>query len=186
MVIFDILEIDDTAQHLVVKTHILQTETFTGFKIKGIYGVDESEIKESGTINTTEDTFLFKKEYTDGVDSALEVFNLDFTNKLIFVYVRVEVVANSYSACLPCGADKEFYVGITFDPSILYNKVMTYIKGLDNKCTTQQDFVDFILHWEGFKICAKSEHLIDAVRLFRQMFGKNNNKVCGCNGKLLT
>ena len=111
-----------------------------------------------------------------------------FSGPLFFVYIRVQGAPDE---CTPCPLDKETTLGVTFDESELYQKVMNYTKELGDTCKVPQDFVDFILQWNAFKASVETEHYIPAIEFYNRMFanistGKTSGHTithnCGCHG----
>ena len=82
---------------------------------------------------------------------------------------------------------------MTFDENRLYQKVMGYVKELQQNCSVPAGFIDFILMWNGFKASIETEHFVDAKNFWKMLFDKDivmdtgfmpvyGNKICGCHG----
>ena len=65
---------------------------------------------------------------------------------------------------------------------------MDFTKELAQDCKIPQDFIDFILLWNGFKSSIETEHYIPAINFYNTMFksaGRSASiptKNCGCHG----
>lgn len=122
----------------------------------------------------------------------------DLSHNLFFVYIECN---GTPDICTPCELDGTT-LGVTFDETMYYQKVMGYTKELTNNCTIPTDFTDFILLWNAFKASIETEHLIPAIKYWNMLFGNFNanpekdgshspygkgyvsttTKPCGCHG----
>ena len=80
-------------------------------------------------------------------------------------------------------------LGVTYDESIYYQKVMQFTKELASNCTVSKGYIDMILLWNGFKAAIETEHYIPAIDFWKKLFfghhgisGLSNSKPCGCHG----
>lgn len=190
MVIFDILELSNDSKTLFIKAHINESTLYKGRHITDIYIVEGKNVLE----NSISSTVLEHKHYDSLVTSVNEaIFNPQFQSNILFVYIVYEIdVLSKCEECIPCGLShgtipggpKEYNIGVTFDTSLLYNSGLNYLKELGDTCNVPQGFIDFILHWEGFKIAIESEHYLEAVKLFNKLSKKSitSSTNCRCYG----
>jgi hypothetical protein len=77
-------------------------------------------------------------------------------------------------------------LGVTFDESLYYQKVMQFTKELVGNCDIPDNFIDLILLWNGFKAAVETEHYIEAIDYYNKMFRGNTVRFstlgCGCHG----
>ena len=80
-------------------------------------------------------------------------------------------------------------LGVTFDETLLYQKVMQFTKELADSCAVSKGFIDMILLWNGFKAAVDTEHYLPAIDFWKKMFyghhginGLSSSKPCGCHG----
>jgi len=116
--------------------------------------------------------------------------NKDFSHDLFFVFVHCKSVGN-INQCFPyisCSLQEETTLGVTFDTKLLYQRVMGYTRELANSCEIPSNFMDFILNFNAFKAAVETDHYIDAIGFYKQMFdmvgsnGVTTYKPCGCHG----
>jgi hypothetical protein len=150
------------------------------------------KVSETNPDIPTED-YIYKKEFEEEqkeVDLVLtsndfnEAYSkADLTSDLFFVYVKVKGVP---APCTPCRLDEEITLGVTFDETKLYQKVMQFTRELNQDCEIPQNFLDLILLWYGFKAAIETEHYTVAIDFWKRLFGGKNtivtSKGCGCHG----
>ena len=171
---------------------------------KKIYGED---IKEDGIVldkavldeafNNTDSQGEAKH---DGPTAKAAFTDDSFSSNLYFVYVKCVIPEDKLNPCVPCSsASAMTTLGVTFDESLLYQKVMQFTKDLAADCTVPTSFTDFILLWNAFKASVETEHYVPAVKYYQMLFGTDAvfaqssnisynsktgiiNKPCGCHG----
>lgn len=229
MVVFDQLRISDDGKSLYIDAHINLADYFENAFIESITIMTADKVSETASELTTE-KYIYKKTFEGDVkdihlilgkaDFDAAFINVDsegspidtdkpvgkipyqkdsFSNELFFVYVkgRWDGVPDE---CLPCSLTSLTTLGVTFDESILYQKVMDYTRQLADSCTIPQGFTDFILLWNAFKASVETEHFVPAIKYYNMIFGRDEKgspygpygsydsasgiirKPCGCHG----
>ena len=213
-VIFDQLRVSDDGKQLFINAHVNRAKDSTGnsspfddIYITKVVVVEANNVSETLDIDSIpEDKYLASFEYPNvkEVDLVLNVNDMmrhgeteiekinycqeDMYRTLFFVYVQTTQTENS---CLPCYMTKPVTVGVTFDESTFYQKVMNYTRELAQDCSTMpKGFTDFILQWNAFKTAVETEHFLPAIKFYDMMFGNasssgvyTSTKGCGCNGR---
>lgn len=185
MVIFDRLEISPEGDKLMIEAHVNEAEMFTGYTITDLYIKSDKNFLESEV-----DILGAYHESFDNVRSInvvipnTSLLDIELTKNLIFAYIKVKPVANGHEACIPCGLDDNYSIGVTFDTQRLYSAGIKYIKDLGDTCSIHKNFIDFILYWEAFKMAIDTDHYIDAVHLYKRMFSMpiTSEPKCNCHG----
>jgi hypothetical protein len=107
----------------------------------------------------------------------------DFSSNLFFVFIETEGIDDP---CAPCRGD--IHTGVTFDDSILKQRVMNFTGELADTCNIPKQFIDFILLWNAFKSALETEHYPQAIKFYCQLMGMGYNgqfgnvRRCGCHG----
>ena len=119
---------------------------------------------------------------SDGATAKMP-FNGSFGNNLYFVYIKYTGIPDE---CVPCYLKPDYTLGVTFDETLLYQKIMNQTRGLANECEIPQELLDMILLWNGFKAAIETEHYIQAIDFWKKLF-KSSNSIgtynrCGCHG----
>ena len=192
MIIFDQLRISDDGKKLYINLHVNKADYFDNIYLDSITIMAADKVSETNPDIPTED-YIYKKVFTENVKEAdLVLTSNDFnesyikpnlSNDLLFVYVKVKGVPNP---CTPCRLDEEITLGVTFDETMLYQKVMQFTRELNQDCEIPQNFLDLILLWYGFKAAIETEHYTVAIDFWKRLFGGKNtvvtSKGCGCHG----
>ena len=191
-VIFDQLRISDDGRKLYINLHVNKADYFDNIYLDSITIMTADKVSETNPDIPTED-YIYKKVFTENVKEAdLVLTSNDFNESyikpnlscdLLFVYVKVKGVP---SPCTPCRLDEEITLGVTFDETMLYQKVMQFTRELNQDCEIPQNFLDLILLWYGFKAAIETEHYTVAIDFWKRLFGGKNTMVtskgCGCHG----
>ena len=105
---------------------------------------------------------------------------VDFSNKMYVVYVYVD---GEYDIKCPCGTDKIFTKGLVFNLCGIYNRFMSYIKTLDNKCQEiPSEFINLYMQYLGIKYSILTYNYTDAIQRYNKIMFKSTNTstTCGC------
>lgn len=203
MVIFDQLRISEDGKYFYINAHVNEASYFDNVYIDTITIMTSDKVSETDPGSPTKD-YIYKKtmdDYTKEINlvltaadfikvweidvNAMAFKQADMSNTLFFVYIKCK---GTPDASTPCTLDKEITLGVTFDESVLYQKVMDYTKSLADSCCVPTGFIDFILLWNAFKAAVNTEHYIAAIKFFNQLFGVIDKssigitKTCGCHG----
>lgn len=193
-VIFDQLRISDNAKKLYINVHVNKAAYFNNLYLDSIVITNAEHVSEINVDLPTED-YLWRKDLTDDnyreahivlePTDFNEKFSKDnFTDELLFVYVKVRGVPDAYT---PCRLDEDITLGVTFDVNMLYQIVMQQTRQLVDKCDIPRDFLDLILLWNGFKAAIETEHYVVAIDFWKKIFRSKNSAVslirgCRCHG----
>ncbi len=195
MLLFDQLRISDDGKRMYINIHVNFATYFDNIMLDSITICTADQVSETNP-NAPSQDYIYKKVYTEDlqVDNIVltpQDMNENFTKNsfssdLFFVYVKCEGTPDQ---CTPCTLDEEITLGVTFDESIFYQKVMQLTKQLADECKVSKDFIDMILLWNGFKAAVETEHYIPAIDFWKKLFfghhgvlGLSNSKPCGCHG----
>ena len=219
MLIIDQLRISDDGKRMYINLHVNFASYFDNIMLDSITIVTADKVSETSP-HTPSNDCIYKKVYTEDLqvdnividkgmlDEAFNNWNGDsvvnsskpharksfeksnFSSDLFFIYVKCK---GTPDACTPCRLDEEITIGVTFDEAMLYQRVMGYIKDLQDRCQIPLGFTDFILLWNAFKAAVETEHWIPAIRFWNMLFGKEQSpygngtvkgiiKNCGCHG----
>lgn len=194
MVIFDQLRISDDGRKFYINAHVNKADVFADTTIEKLYVCLCDNIYETQNVDPEVNGYIYKKEYAAGTKEINEVLTIDMEdliyNKprfkdLYFVYVKCANVPDEGKCYTAVG---DYVLGVTFDESMLHQKIMGFTKELSDSCNVPRSFIDFILLWNAFKSSIEVEHHIAACEYWNQLFGKNSvgysiiNKPCGCHG----
>lgn len=193
MVIFDQLRISDDGKKLYVNAHVNSADCFNNIYLDRIVIQTQDQVSEADPL-TPGDACICQMQITDEtkelnlvLDASTDfdsVYNT-LSDKLLFVYIVCKGVPDP---CTPCRLDELTTLGVTFDETMLYQKVMQYTRQLTDSCEIPKDFIDLILLWNGFKAAVETEHYIPAIDFWKKLFDSNNiavygtTKPCGCHG----
>lgn len=203
MVLFSQLRISDDGSKMYINAHVNGAEYFKDVYIESITIMTSEKISEtdprvptsdyiytqSMVPNTKEINLVLKpsdflKIWEEDSNSMAFKRN-DMSNTLFFVYIKCTGIPSSDT---PCTLDKEWTMGVVFDETMLYQRVMNFTKALQDNCSVPIGFVDFILLWNAFKASVETEHFISAIKFFNMLFDIADNKDlksmkgCGCYG----
>jgi hypothetical protein len=190
MIIFDRLQISDDGSRLYIDTHVNQASYFDNIYIDKVVIQTQDQVSEADPL-TPGDEFIY--ELTVGEDikelhlslnasTDFESVMSTLSDKLLFVYV---VCKGTPDPCTPCRLDELTTLGVTFDETLFYQKVMQYTRQLADTCEIPKAFTDLILLWNGFKAAVETEHYVVAIDFWKKMFTANSvftvTKPCGCH-----
>ena len=208
-VIIDQLRISDNGKKLFLDVHVNTHTYFENVYLDYIVIKKSSQVSETSVNNasitlnsfgvpTNPEEYVFYHKFTGNVkeyhtvispvDSEISLACSDttFSKDLYFVYI---VTKGTPDSCTPCTLDEQTTLGVTFDESLLYQKVMDYTKSLTADCTIPVGFTDLILLWNAFKASVETEHWCAAIKFYNMLFDENLStssgslsKPCGCNG----
>ena len=196
MVIIDQLRISDNGKQLYVNAHIPDLPGFEDIYLSRITVKTADQASETAEELATGE-YVYDKEIdnTKTLELIIDSSNLlddgfnggtpiqDFTKDLFVVYIAT---TDNYPESVCCPYSCNPTVGITFDETLLYQKVMGYTKQLHDFCNTpNKEFIDFILLWNAFKASVETEHYVSARKFYKMLFGSGNASVtknCGCHG----
>lgn len=200
MVIIDQFRITDDGKYILLDAHVSEATDRTGKLLFGNVFLDTIVIKTaSSTVDAApsfndETDYIYKKtfdEYSAEKETHLMISVLElhtypknnFSEDLFFLFIKTKGAADP---CVPCRCDEQITEAVTFDETVLYQRVMNYTKGLADDCNNpSKEFIDFILKWNAFKASVETEHWITAIKLFKEMFSGSHSfhvKKCGCHG----
>lgn len=192
MIIFDQLRISDDGKRLYINLHVNRADYFDNIFLDSITIMTADKASETNPNIPTED-YIYKKEF-DGEQKEADLvltandFNeayskADLTSDLFFIYVKIKGVP---APCTPCRLDEEITLGVTFDETMLYQKVMQFTRELNQDCEIPQNFLDLIMLWNGFKAAIETEHYIVAIDFWKRLFKSSSSVVsskgCSCHG----
>lgn len=217
MLLFDQLRISDNGQRMYINMHVNEADFFENIYLDSITIATADKVLEAyGTAGTdptvTAVDYIYKKTFSGYEKSAALVLTKvsfdeaytkigdtratmsfdksDLSDTLFFVYVKCKLAdGETIDACIPCTLDEEVTLGVTFDTTALYQRVMGYTRELADDCNIPANFIDFILNFNAFKAAVETEHYIPAINFYNQMFnltGTKNNmgpavrSSCGC------
>jgi hypothetical protein len=194
-VIFDQLRVSDDGRRMYINIHVNKASYFDNIYLDELVIVPSDKVSETSHHLPAQD-YIYKKVFEGNQKEAdLVLQHTDFNEQfkgcslskdLFFVYVKVKGTPDE---CTPCRLDEETTLGVTFDETLLYQKVMAYTKDLLKDCTVPMAFADFILRWYAFKASIETEHYVPAIKFWKMLFDQNDNswpinntKPCGCHG----
>ncbi len=228
MIIFDQLRVSDDGKKLYINLHVNNADYFKNIYLDSITIMTSDKVLEATNIGSPTEGFIYKMEFEDNtrvadivltkadIDVAFvnwnsvdkQVINPDkpygkvsynesFSNSLLFIYV--ECKEGALVGCPPCTLDELTTIGVTFDSTILHQKVMDFTKQLADDCIIPMGFTDFILLWNAFKAAIDTEHWVPAIKYWNMLFGigedgesygpygsgktvSSGRKGCGCHG----
>lgn len=194
MIIFDQLRISDNGKQLYIDVHVNKSEDFENITLDKVIIQTSDQVSETDPL-TPGSEYIYEatvggneKELHLCLDAATDFVQplSSLSNLLLFVYV---ICKGTPGPCTPCRLDEMTTLGVTFDETLLYQKVMQLTKQLADECKVSKDFIDMILLWNGFKAAIETEHYIPAIDFWKKLFfghhgmvGVSNYKPCGCHG----
>ena len=204
MVIYDQLRISDDGKKIYIDAHVSKAECFANTTIEKLCICLGSQIYETETIDPESNTYIYTKDYTGDVTEIHEIIDAntqgliysktDFSRDLFFIYVKCSGIPQDCSCFATVGS---YFLGVTFDENLLYQRVMGYTKDLADSCKVPTGFADFILLWNAFKASVETEHFIPAIKYYNMLFGTDGEgnsygpygsasvvgtNSCGCHG----
>ena len=204
MVIFDQLRVSDEGKKIYIDAHVSKAECFANTTIEKLCICLGSQVYETLTIDPESNTCIYSKDYTNDEKEIHEVIDAntqgliysksDFSNDLFFVYIECSGIPEGCSCFAMVG---NYFLGVTFDENLLYQRVMDYTKKMTDTCKVPTGFADFILLWNAFKAAIETEHYIPAINYYNMLFGKDSDgnnygpygkssavgtNSCGCHG----
>ena len=193
MVLFDRLQISDSGRMLYIDIHVNKASYFDNIYIDKVIIKTQEQVSEADPLSPG-DEYIYNLSVEPGIKELHLALNAstDFegvyktlSDKLLFVYV---VCKGTPDECTPCRLDEMTTLGVTFDESLLHQRVMQYTGQLADTCEIPKEFIDLIMLWNGFKSAIETEHYIPAIDFWKKLFDKRYNsslnkaKPCGCHG----
>ena len=190
-VIFDQLRISDDGKRMYINAHVNKACYFDDIYLDSITIMTSDKVSETNPHIPTSDyiynqTFKGESKCLDLVltvgdflktwetePDAMKFKASDMSTTLFFIYIKVKGTPDQ---CTPCRLDEEVTVGVTFDESLLYQRVMDYTKSLSDTCQIPNGFTDFILLWNAFKASIETEHFIPAIKFYNMLFGNYDER----------
>lgn len=194
MVVFDQLRISDDGKGMYISVHVPAIEGLEQIYLYRIVIKVADQVSEIAPDYSGEDQIYEWRpsEDTKSAEIYVDINNLspaytkkDFCSDLFFVFVHEK---NDYGECTPCRMDEPVTVGVTFDTSVMYQKVMSFTKDLADDCKISKEFMDYILQWNAFKASVDTEHWNSAVKFYKYMFANDTGsniagrRGCRCHG----
>lgn len=187
MIYFKELKIDQQTKKLIISAAVNEAQYFSKVYIDKVlistehlssWPTDESKYYVISDINS-------KNYYNCLSAKDMLVYNLDsFGNNILFVYVKTK---GTPSIDTPCGCDNEITLGVVYDKSIIYNKLLSYIKEVSNNCTIPKELINVYLQYKLFDTAIKSGNYTSASKIWNGLYSNikvdSQIKICGCNGK---
>ncbi len=204
MIRFDELSISDDGKYLYITVLMKTLDYLEDVYLDSITIMTSDKVSENTPDIPTKD-YIYK-ETIDGEEKnynwvltaadfikvwetdakAMAFKQADMSNTMFFVYIKCKGTPASNT---PCGMDKEYTVGVTFDARALYQRVMDYTHDLQKCCEIPTKFIDFILLWNALKASIATSHFLSAVKYYKLLTEDTDNggcmgttKTCNCNG----
>lgn len=194
MIIFDQLEISTDGKQMYINLHVDRADYFKDLTLDTLTILTADAVSETDP-NVPTEGFIYQKTFDEGLTEASLVLQptdmnvsytkSNFSSDLFFVYVTTD---GTPDISTPCALDEQTSLGITFDETLLYQKIMQFTKSLADNCQMPVEFTDFILLWNAFKISVETGHYIPAIKYYNMLFDKSKSitigtsKSCGCHG----
>ena len=183
MIIIDKLEISDDKSNILLEAHVKTDSYFDDVYIDTVKIDTQSTYIEEGPSDSP--------VYTKTIEGNMKEISLtisknevlaDLSNDLFFVYLTAK---GTPSSGVPCGQDVKTVVGVCYNNEVFYNKAIYYVKEITKRCCVPENFIDFILQYEAYKVSIKTGHYLSAIK-FWNLFFKTPvsvvNKKCNCHG----
>lgn len=185
-----------------INAHVNTAEYFENVYIDSVTIMTAEKVSESDPGTPTSD-YVYTKTFEGSekeVNLVLTAFDFvrswetdvkkmsfkegDISNTLFFVYIKCK---GTVSSNVPCTLDEQTTLGVVFDETMFYQKVMNHTRELLRDCCVPRMFIDFILLWNAFKASVETEHFISAIKFYNMLFDVKDSKVgpikgCGCHG----
>lgn len=192
MVIFDRLELSEDRKKVLIDVHVPDSIYHVDRYIDTITIDTQDTVLEHFSSPSPNPVFEYKVTGTENPKEVhLEVsktdmltFTGDFSKTLFFVYVKTKGLP--FPPDTPCGQDDPYTLGVMYDRSVVYGKIMNFVREVASNCTIPKNFIDLILRMEALDISIKTKHYVQAGKMFNLVMGdivspKTVN--CNCNGK---
>ena len=195
MVRFNDLRIDKHTKHLIIDVSVLNYNYFKDVTLKKIYVQTQDQYSDQ---RVTEDNSVYVYDVVDEEKHhtlksiQLELSSLDLLDgtksvdtekNMFFVWVECTGTPNPKT---PCGMDKNFVIGVTFDMCDIYKEFMNNIKEMNKCCDIPKQFIDSFLRLEAIKIAVDAGHFMQAATYYKKFVMKKiklqSANVCGCHG----
>lgn len=204
MIIFDQLRISDGGDKMYINAHVNEAEYFDNIYIESVTIMTSDKVSETSS-STPNSDYIYTKTIegdTKELNLVLTVFDFvktwetdpkamafkqsEMSTTLFFVYIKCK---GTVDANVPCTLDENIVLGVVFDETMFYQKVMNHTKDLLATCCVPKLFIDFILLWNAFKASVETEHYISAIKFYNLLFDVRDSKSyietikgCGCHG----
>lgn len=199
MLIFSQLRLSDDATKLYINIHVNGASVFESIYLDRITIMTADQVSETNPNEPIYDdkgiptNCIYTKAFDDEQKKADLVLTVndfqdlkqsDMSRTLFFVYVKCK---GTVGEGVPCRLDELTTLGVTFDETLLYQRVMGYTKDLADDCHIPVGFTDFILLWNAFKASIETEHYVAAIKYWKMLFDDDTivystSKGCGCHG----
>lgn len=192
MIIFDRLQISNDGQKFYIDVHVNKADYFDNISISRVIIKTSDQVSETDPLSslgnsvfdyTTENS---PRELNLALDASIDLDTpmSTLSDKLFFVYV---ICQGTPGECTPCRLDEMTTLGVTFDTTVFYQKVMQYTRELTDSCVVPKEFINMILLWNGFNAAVETEHYIAAIDFWKKMFVDSytsitSNNICHCHG----
>lgn len=192
MIIFDQLRISDNGGMLYIDAHVNLSDYFSNIYIDRVVIQTQDQVSEMDPLSPG-DSYIYNQQLPDNTkeihlalkaETDFESVLTSLSDSLLFVYIVCRGIPDP---CVPCRLDEMTTLGVTFDTTLLYQKVMQHTKQLADTCKVAKGFIDLILLWNGFKAAIETEHYIQAIDFWKRLFDNKYGigatpKPCGCHG----
>lgn len=132
------------------------------------------------------DVYTSQKALVKNVRLALTTKDLGLENlddNIFFVYI---VASGVPAPCTPCGLDNQYVMGVAYNLRPIYNMAMSYVKELNDECSTPKGFIDMILRIKAMELSLRTGNYTMAFKywdkLFKNKVSMTPSRGCGCNG----
>lgn len=140
-------------------------------------------------------------KYNDGVPSATAFYQIDlaedgeYSNKQASLSIDIDSIADNLffiwvdtigeiSEGAPCDIRNGLCLKVLYDPILLYNKGIAFIKEVNGACTPSDDFQDYLLQYNAFKLALAVGDYQMVSKLWNDFYKKSVTKSykggCGC------
>lgn len=189
MIQFNDLKLNPDGRCLIVDASIINQEYFDNRYITDVY-VDSdltfvsanSPSDTSVHITVDDEPKKFYKQFSiTELESLIKPEEQDLRKHIFFVYVAI---AGPIEGTVPCGADKDLYLGVAVNWDSIYHESLQYMKELNNCCDIPKEYIDYILRIKGLELAIKTGHFDVALHMWSKYFNRkfvNYTQCCGCN-----
>lgn len=205
MVVIEQLRISPDCQKLFIDAHINKASYFEDVMLGNISIDTQDTVLQ--TFDGPSDTPVFIYPNTSNIDSlnstdnidieqaglnSKEVhlvidknaINADLSKDILYVYFSTIGIPSSNT---PCRLDETHTLGVTFNESTIYNRMMSYTKEIINTCEVPKGFIDMILQLEAVKVSLETGNYASANKFYNRLINTKSytgtsNINCRCHG----